>query len=283
MSGIPKPRRSVLFVPGTRLDRIDKAVAAAPDMVVIDLEDSVPAGKKDEVRADVFAAAARSTGIETAVRINGWATDPGRADLDFISRLIAPPAGLIIPKVRGAGEIADIEQCLGGAGGEIRLHPIIETCAGLENCFAIARASARIDSLLFGGFDLAAELGVKPVWNALLYARGRVVHAAKGAGLDVIDMPFFDLDDDAGLGAEAEAGAEIGFTGKIAIHPKQVAAINDCFSPSADEIAHARRVIAAFDGQDDAVTALDGQVIEEPVLKSMRRVLAIAERLAAAK
>ena len=153
---------------------------------------------------------------------------------------------------------------------------IVETNEALEAAWEIARASDRIDALFFGGVDMAADLRCRNSWNALLYARSRVVHAAAGAGVDVIDVPYLDLNDIDGMRAEAEAAAELGFSGKGSIHPRQVPVLNAVFTPSAAEVAYARRVVEAFETADSGLVVLDGKLLEKPVLRSMYRVLARA-------
>jgi citrate lyase beta subunit len=135
---------------------------------------------------------------------------------------------------------------------------------------------------LFGAVDLAAELRCDNTWEAMLYARSRTVHAAAAAGIDVIDVPWLDLQDMDGLRREAEASAGLGYTGKSAIHPKQIAAINGVFSPDPGEVAYARKVIEAFDAADTGVVVVDGKLIERPVLRTMHRILAQADRIEAA-
>ena len=163
-----------------------------------------------------------------------------------------------------------------------RLHVIVETNEGLEAAHEIARASPRIEALFFGGVDMAADLRCQSTWPALAYARARTVHAAAGAGLDVIDVPFLDLEDQEGLRREAEAAAEFGFVGKGAIHPKQIAVINSVYSPDPDEVAYARKVVDAFTAANTGVVVVDGKLIERPVLRTMHRILARAERATAA-
>jgi citrate lyase beta subunit len=136
-----------------------------------------------------------------------------------------------------------------------------------------------VDALLFGGVDLAADLRCEYGWEPLLYARSRVVHAAAGAGIDVIDVPWLDLGDEAGLRQEAEASARLGFTGKGSIHPKQIGIINEIFSPSAEQVAYARKVVAAFAEADSGLVVVDNKLIELPVLRSMERILAKAVRI----
>jgi citrate lyase beta subunit len=184
-----------------------------------------------------------------------------------------------MPKVRTPDEVVILDQLLTERGHTTRLHIIIETNAGLEAAHDIARASDRIDALFFGGVDMAAELRCRNDWDALLYARSRVVHAASAAGLDVIDVPWLDLDDPEGMRVAAEQARDLGFVGKGAVHPKQIAALNEVFTPASDTIARARRIIAAFDAADTGLVVIDGKLIEKPVLRDMHRIVAIADRM----
>ena len=156
---------------------------------------------------------------------------------------------------------------------------IIETNRGLEAAFDIAHCSKRIDALFFGGVDMAAELRCENAWEPLLYARSRVVHAAASAGLDVIDVPYLDLDDPEGNKVAAQQAKALGFSGKGSVHPKQIAALNEVFTPTADEIARARKITSTFEAADTGLVVIDGKLIEKPVLRDMYRILAIAERI----
>ena len=156
---------------------------------------------------------------------------------------------------------------------------IIETNAGLEAAVEIAHCSSRIESLLFGGVDMAAELRCANNWDNLLYARSRVVSAAAGAGLDVIDVPFLDLDDMDGMRIAAEQARDLGFSGKGSIHPKQIASLNEVFTPSPERISQARRVIAEFEAADTGLVVVDGKLIEKPVVREMYRIIGIADRM----
>ena len=277
-----QPRRSFIFMPGVSPDMFPKALATGADIVCIDLEDAIAPNHKQDARErtmKLFETPQAKDGVERIVRINCLRTTDGMADVQAaVSAATAPPA-LMLPKVKSAAEIAVHEELLSGPLSHIRFHVIIETNEGLESCFEIARCSNRIDSLLFGGVDMAAELRVEPTWGPLLYARSRAVHAAASAGLDFIDVPFLDLDDMDGLSTEAQACVQLGMTGKAAIHPKQIAVINKHFTPSAEEIARARRVIEAFENGDSGLVVIDNKLIEKPVLRSMYRILAIAARL----
>jgi len=277
-----QPRRSLIFAPGTRPDMFPKALASGADMVCIDLEDAIAPEHKDEARAKtlaLFAERQADDGVERLVRINGLRTRDGIADLHALLASARPPPALMLPKIKSAADVEALDELLDGAHANIRFHVIIETNEGLENCHEIAVASPRIDSLLFGAIDLSASLRVEPTWDALLYARSRVVHAAATAGLDLIDVPYLDLDDTAGLEAAARAAANLGMTGKAAIHPKQIAFLNATFTPSAEAIAQARKVIDAFEAADSGLVVVDGKLIEKPVLRAMYRIVSIAERL----
>jgi citrate lyase beta subunit len=278
-----RPRRSFLFVPGTNPDMFPKALAAGPDIVCVDLEDAVAPRHKDDARTKILKLfddlAGAPSDIELLVRINSPRTADGLADLLAILRSGNPPPGLMLPKVKSADEIRLLDDLLTAEGSDIRLQVIVETNEGLEACHEIARASGRIDALLFGAVDMAAELRIEASWEALLYARSRLVHAAAAAQVDLIDVPFFDLNDMAGLEREAALSAKLGMTGKGAIHPKQLAVITRLFTPDERQIGQARKIIMAFEEADSGLVVVDGKLIEKPVLRSMYRILAIAERL----
>lgn len=273
-----RPRRSLLFVPGTRLERVAKAFSAAPDVVCIDLEDAVAPAAKAEARSRTLAwfRDAPAFAGELLVRVNGMRTRDGLADLVAVAEAGSAPRGLMLTKVETPDEVALVDDVLSAAGCPARLQLIIETNRGLDACFEIARASPRLDALLFGGIDLAAELRVEPTWEALLYARQRVVHAGAGADLDVIDVPHLDLEDLEGLEREAIRAAAIGMTGKAAIHPKQLAAISRVFTPDEASVAWARRAVEAFAQAEGALVVVDGKLLEKPVLRRMQRILARA-------
>ena len=277
-----RPRRSFLFVPGTGPDMFPKAIRSGADIVCIDLEDAIAPDHKAGARDQTLALLDEAPDFgrsEVLVRVNALHSRDGLADLLALSAAKHPPSGLMLPKVRSPDEIRLLDDLLTGAESPLRLQAIIETNAGLEACHEIARASDRVDSLLFGGIDMAAELRVEPTWEGLLYARQRCVHAAASAEIDIIDVPFLDLDDMAGLEREAALCVGIGMTGKGAIHPKQLPIIVKAFSPSEEQIERAKRVVAAFEEAGTGLVVIDNKLIEKPVLRSMYRVLAVAETL----
>ena len=280
-----RPRRSLLFVPGLRPDRFEKALAAGADVVCVDIEDAVALPRKEEARGlalPLFAGARDSDvggDVECMLRINPLSTEEGLRDILALRASAVPPPALMLAKVGSAEEIALYDALLDGNCAKIRYHVIVESTDGLANVQEIARASGRIDSLLFGAVDMSADLRAEKIWETLLYARSAVVHAAARNGLDLLDVPWLNLGDPDGLRIEARAAAALGFTGKAAIHPNQIPAINEIFSPSSDEIERARRIIAAFRENTTGLVVVDGELIELPVLRTMHRVVAIADRL----
>lgn len=281
----PRPRRSFIFTPGLRPDMFPKALACGTDIVCVELEDGIAPKDKEKARKSalaLFEQPQADDGVERIVRINSMRERFGIEDVQAILATSTPPPALMMPKVRTPDEVVMLDQLLSEAGHDTRLHIIIETNAGLEAAFDIAHCSDRIDALFFGGVDMAAELRCKNAWEPLLHARSRVVHAAASAGLDVIDVPFLDLDDPDGMRVEAGLAKDLGFGGKGSVHPKQIAALNEVFTPSNTEITRARRVIATFEEADTGLVVIDGKLIEKPVLRDMYRIVAIADRIGAA-
>ena len=279
-----QPRRSFIFMPGVSPEMFPKALATGADIVCIDLEDAIAPQHKEDARTrtmKLFETPQANDGVERLIRINCLRTVDGMADVQAAVANPVPPPALMLPKVASPDEVKALDELLTEHDMPTRLHIIIETNAGLEAAWDIAQCSARIDAMFFGGVDMAAELRAANKWDMLLYARSRVVHAAAGAGLDVIDVPYLDLDDMAGMEREARLAAELGFTGKGSIHPKQIAPLNAVFSPSDEAIAHARRVIAAFEEGDSGLVVLDNKLIEKPVLRTMYRTVRVAEQIAA--
>lgn len=278
-----QPRRSFIFMPGVSPDMFPKALATGADIVCIDLEDAIAPNHKQDARErtmKLFETPQARDGVERMVRINCLRTVDGMADVQAAVANPSPPPALMLPKVVSPDEVKALDELLTEHDMPTRLHVIIETNHGLEAAYDIAQSSDRIDAMFFGGVDMAAELRAANKWEMLLYARSRVVHAAAGAGLDVIDVPYLDLDDLEGMEREAQLAAELGFTGKGSIHPKQIAPLNAIFSPTEAEITHARRVIAAFEEGDSGLVVLDNKLIEKPVLRTMYRTVRVAEKIA---
>lgn len=277
-----RPRRSFIFTPGLKPDMFPKALASGADIVCVELEDGIAPKDKATARAHamkLFETPQADDGVERIVRINSMREGFGIADVQAVLSTATPPPALMMPKVRTPDEVVLLDQLLSERGHATRLHVIIETNAGLEAAHDIANCSPRIEALFFGGVDMAAELRCENAWEPLLYARSRVVHAAAGAGLDVIDVPYLDLDDPDGMRVEAERARELGFAGKGSVHPKQIAALNEVFTPSDNQIERARRIIAEFEAADTGLVVIDGKLIEKPVLREMHRIVSIADRI----
>jgi len=279
---IIRSRRSFIFTPGLKPEMFPKALSSGADIVCVELEDGIAPKDKEEARKlalALFETSRIDDDVECIVRINCLREAFGIADIHAILATDTPPPALMLPKVKTPEEVALLDTLLTERGHDTRLHVIIETNAGLEAAFEIAQCSSRIDALFFGGVDMAAELRCENAWEPLLYARSRVVHAAAAAGLDLIDVPYLDLEDMEGMVVAAKQAKAIGFSGKGSIHPKQIAALNEIFTPNADEIARARRIIETFEEADTGLVVIDGKLIEKPVLRDMYRLTAISDRL----
>ena len=276
-----QPRRSFIFAPGLRPDLYPKALASGADIVCVELEDGIAPHDKDEARERamaLFAEPQAEDGVERIVRINCLRSAVGLDDVQAILTTDTPPPALMLPKVVSPDEVVWLDDLLTERGHDTRLHIIIEMNAGLEAVFDIARSSSRIDALFFGGVDMAADLRCKNAWEPLIYARSRVVHAAASVGVDAVDVPYLDLEDLEGMKVAAQQARDLGFSGKGAIHPKQIADLNEVFTPSAEEIARARKVVTAFEEANTGLVVVDGKLIEKPVVREMQRILSVAYR-----
>ncbi|MGJ3231681.1 MAG: HpcH/HpaI aldolase/citrate lyase family protein [Oceanicaulis sp.] len=266
--------RSLLFVPGSRPDRIAKALEAGADAVCVDLEDAVAPDAKDQARQAVLSELSEDGRF--AVRVNPLETEWGREDADALAGHTSRAAFVMLPKAESAGQIDILSAALGPAG-DGGIVPIIESAAALPNAYAIAAAQG-VKAVLFGGGDMAADLGVAMDFEPLLFARAQVVAACAAANVPAIDVPWLDVKDEAGLLKETERVKALGFTAKACIHPAQVSAVNHVFTPGEDEISHAERVIAALDQAGGGAALLDGKLIEAPIIRRARRVLETARQ-----
>jgi citrate lyase subunit beta/citryl-CoA lyase len=254
-----------LFVPGDRPERFSKAAATEADAIIIDLEDAVDAARKDAART-----AARSHDVTTKpvyLRINGAGTPWWSADLAAIAG--SKLAGIVIPK---AEQVADLAAVAAAAGPDVVLIPLIETVTGLDNVDRILTAQ-QVICVGFGSLDFGLDLGCEPSWEALLYSRSCLVMASRRAGrLPPIDGVTPSLDDAELIVADARRARAMGFGGKLAIHPKQVAPILSSFHPTENEVAWAERVLAA--AVSDSAVKVDGQMIDKPLVERARRIRA---------
>jgi len=281
--------RSLLFVPGNKQNMLEKSLEFAPDVVLPDMEDSVPDAEKAAARDTVRKFLPRLLAGPSHVmpRVNSLETPWTEEDL---AAVVTPGLyGISIGKVRSAADIstvsnmmAKLETRAGMPVGELRLIPWLETTQAIVHCFEICSASSRIVGVAFGGEDFTNDLGVERLddENQLLFARSAFCIAARAANVLAFETPFFKFRDDAALRADSLAAKRLGFKGRFAIHPAQLATIEQCFRPSAAEIEQARRVVAAYEAAERegrGSTSLDGLVIDVPVVKRARGVLALAD------
>jgi len=277
-------------VPGSDERKLAKVPTLLADSVVLDLEDGVPADKKAEARTRVSAALqtlAFAPGSERAVRIN--CVGSGLEHDDLAAILTAPNLeAIVIPKVEHAWHVQLVSSVIdarapAGRRSPVRLIACIESARGLLNAAAIAAADPRLDALVFASEDYCADVGMIRTAHRreLLYARSAVVTAAAAHGLQAIDLVCIDYKSEAALRAECQEGREMGFTGKQAIHPNQIAVIQELFAPRPAEIDYAQRIVA---GYTDAVRrglgalTVDGKMVDRPVVKWAEKVLARARR-----
>jgi citrate lyase subunit beta/citryl-CoA lyase len=286
-------RRSFLFVPASEERKLAKAPTLAADAVILDLEDGVAAARKAEARGLLqrYLPAQPAGGMEWLVRLNAFDTPYFEADIEAALR--AGPHALVIPKVESAdllrqvdAHLSGAEHALGREPGTVKLFTQIESAHGLLAAGEIARATPRLQGLMLGHVDLCADLGITvgPAGGGiLLHARCQVVLAARAAGLDAVDTIYLNVKDTEGLRAEAEQAVELGFAGKLAIHPGQLPIIHAAFTPDADRIARAERILDAWrqaQAEGRGVCALDGLLIERPVVEAEQRILRRGRRTA---
>ncbi len=271
------PTRSWLFTPATRPERFPNAAANGADVIIVDLEDSVAPADKAAARATALdfvprlsAQLGATASVICALRINGIDTRPGLADLNAFLASEADPPFLVVPKIDSPGHLTILDRLLTGAGKKARLVAQIESAQGLAQVESIATATSRLAALMFGTADMAADLGADLSWNSLLYARSRLVAAAALRGLLAIDAPFFVIKDVQRLVQETANAIALGYSGKCAIHPSQVAMINAALVPSGSEISHARAVL---EENTKGVGVVNGIMVDEAVARRARRVL----------
>ncbi len=275
-------RRSFIFTPGLKPEMFPKAISSGADMVCIELEDGIAIKDKDEARKNTFKALETlevKSGVELVVRVNCQRTKFGLMDLEAVVSSKTNLKAIMLPKVKTPDEITFIDDMLTDCNLNTDLHVIMETNEALESIYDIAHASKRIVALYFGGVDMAAELRVPNEYKNLIYARSRLVHAGASVGVDVIDVPYLDLEDMNGMKKEAELVRDLGFTGKGSIHPKQINMLNEIFTPSKEEIIKAKKIVDQFNESNTGLVVIDGKLIEKPVLREMQRKILIADKI----
>jgi citrate lyase subunit beta / citryl-CoA lyase len=286
--------RSWIYVPGQRERMIQKSFELNADAVIYDLEDAVPIAEKQAARtllAHYLTEPVTPGAPRRFVRLN----HPSHADMfeaDLACAVSLSIEGVGLPKVETANEIKAVdaaltrqEQAAGAESGSTKIMLLIESPLGLVNAYAIASASPRIIAIAFGAEDFSREMGLPLVKEAeakeQLFARSTVAIAAAAAGVQAIDIIWTDLSDVDGIALEAAQARRLGYTGKAAIHPDQIAPINAAFSPSSDEVAYAQEVLAAYNAavaEGTGAINYKGAFLEEPVIARARHVLALADR-----
>jgi citrate lyase subunit beta/citryl-CoA lyase len=281
-----------MSVPGSSAKMLAKAPTRGADEIVIDLEDAVAVSAKDEARATVLAALSEPQwdGVHCSVRVNAPRTPWCHADIVALASRAGGPASIVVPKVESAGDLAFVERLLDGveaaAGTDrpMRVQALIETAAGVSHVQEIAAASPRLDALILGYADLSASIGraagaAAPL-DSWLAIQDQILLAARANDVAAIDGPYLGVAVDEGFTAAAQRARDMGFDGKWAIHPAQVAALNALFTPTEAEVAHARAVIDALEQAERSggagAVALDGQMLDEAVRVAALRVLARA-------
>lgn len=286
------PLRSVLFVPGNRPERIDKAMASEADAIIIDLEDAVPASEKAAARETAAKKLGSAGDRKVLVRING--TDTTFFHDDLAAVLKPGLSGLMIPKVEDEQSILLLHKLMRAKEVQEKLETVpvlatIESARGVANINIISQTITdppRLHTLIFGAADYTSDLGVEITKDGqeLAYPRARVVVACRAAGLfPPLDTPFMlDLKDLQALEADVLRGKQLGFGGKFCIHPNQIDIVNRTFSPQPEEIRQARAVVQAFEeAQAKGVGAIqvDGKFVDKPVVERARQILMLARRL----
>ena len=283
--------RSMLFLPGNTPNIIINGEILGADAVILDLEDAVAPAEKDSARILV-----RNTlrymgfgACSVIVRINAIDTPYWQKDLAAI--MPQKPTMIMPPKVSCAQDVqqidaymTELEEKLGLEKYSVALIPLIETALGIENAFLIASATPRVKAIFLGGEDLTADLHCKRTKEGreISYARSRMVCAARAAGVDVYDTPFTDVNDDEGIYTDAQYAKSLGFTGKSAISPRHVKAINEVFSPTKADIDYAYEVMEAIrigNEQGKGAVSLRGKMIDAPIVARAQQTIAAAEAL----
>ncbi|OQY89028.1 MAG: hypothetical protein B6D38_08290 [Anaerolineae bacterium UTCFX1] len=280
-----RARRAILYMPGDDRRKIQKATTLGVDSICMDMEDGVAANKKAEAR-EVIAGAMKELDFGTSercIRINQIGS--GLEKRDLIAALATNPDTIVVPKVETAEQVKWVSEHIESYElssklniGNIRLLVGVETAKGIVNLKEIAEADKRLEAIIFGGEDYAASVGAVRTKAAteLLYARQAVVTACAANDLQAIDIVFIDFKDAESLRIEAEEGARFGFSGKQIIHPNQVEAAQEAFTPSDEAIEYAKRIVESFEAsqkEGKGAYALDGKMIDMPLLKNAQKVL----------
>lgn len=278
-------RRALLYMPGDDRRKIEKATTLGVDCICMDMEDGVAITRKAEARA-VIANAMKELDFgnsERCIRINSFGS--GFEKFDLVAAVATSPDAIVVPKIETARQVKEIseyiemyEHASKMEVGAIRMLVGVETARGILNLREIAEADKRLEAIIFGAEDFAASIGATRTkeGSEVIYARSAVITACAANELQAIDMVYIDFRDVEGLRVEAEEGARLGFSGKQIIHPNQVEAVQAAFTPSDEAIEYAQRVVRAFSAsqrEGRGAFALDGKMIDMPLLKNAQKVL----------
>jgi len=288
MSNPVRPRRSVLYMPGSNARALDKARTLPADGYILDLEDAVAPDAKIVARQQICEAV-KAGGYgqrELAIRVNSLATPWGHDDI--VAASTCGGHAILIPKVESADTVRQVENIMNAAGApdDMAIWCMMETPRGMLEAPAIAAASPRLACLVMGTSDLAKDLNCAHTRERLpmLTSLSLCLLAARANGLAILDGVYLDLNDDEGFEYACKQGVEFGFDGKTLIHPKTVAAANRIFAPSADAVAWSRKIIAAHaeaTAQGKGVVVVDGKLVENLHVESARQLVKLAEAIAA--
>ncbi|MDG4596291.1 MAG: CoA ester lyase [Candidatus Contendobacter sp.] len=283
-----RPRRSMLYMPGSNARALEKARALPADSLILDLEDAVAPDAKELARKQVCeAVAAGGFGMrEVLIRVNALSTKWGYEDIAMASKSGAN--GLLLPKVESADAIRHMEAIMraNGAPESMRIWAMMETPRSILESQRIAESTPRMEGLVMGTSDLAKELDCAHTHERLpfIVSLGLCLLAARAAGLAILDGVYLDLNDEVGFEAACKQGQELGFDGKTLIHPKQVGPCNKVFTPKPQDVAWSRRIIeahAAATARGEGVVVVDGRLVENLHVESARRIVSMADAIAA--
>ena len=287
-----RPRRSLLFMPGSNPRALEKARGLAADGLILDLEDSVAPEAKASAREQIAqAVAAKGFGSrEILIRTNGVDTPWWGDDVAMAAK--AAPDGILVPKVSSVDDLALIGRSLGelGAPLSVKVWAMLETARAVLDADRLASAArdpnTRLAGFVFGPNDIARETRIRmlPGRSAMIPMITHCILAARASGVEILDGPYSDFSNSEGFAAECAQGRDLGFDGKTLIHPSQIEACNAIYTPPVEEVAQARKIIAAFDLPENAARGairLDGQMVERLHADMARRTIAIADAIAA--
>jgi len=266
--------RSVLFVPGNRSDRFEKACKAGADLVCIDLEDAVGPADKDTARKEVLDWLSKTEHKNVSLRINALDTELGQEDIKALKSSGLKLPFLMIPKVASRNQMNDLDDDLPNALGTFFV--IIESAEGLLNAREIF-SNGRVTLGMYGSIDYAGDVDCNQSWDTHLYARSHLVAAAKSQDVHFFDGPHVEVRDLEDCEKSTRRAKALGLHARAAIHPAQIERIHKALSPSDDEIDFAKKVIAAYEAADGNVVLLNGKFVEVPVVKRARRILSYVQ------